>query len=87
MQNEMEHWWEAAGVRIKLRPEDKATLAELTGGSALLLRPLTRMAAPNENEAYEVHRGHVFDQFFASEEVCSMLRRIPEFAPKMRRGP
>ena len=87
MQNEMEHWWKAAGLRIRLCPEDQATLAELTGGSALLLRPLTRIAAPNENDAYKAHRDHVFDQFFASEEVCSMLRRIPEFARRMRSGP
>ena len=82
----MGRWREVAGVRIKLRPEDEAVLAELTGGSALLLRSLTRMATPNENEAYEGHCDHVFDQSFASEEVRSVLKRVPEFARKMRSG-
>jgi hypothetical protein len=41
MQNEMNKWWEAAGLEIQLSPEDKA-----------IIGPLTRMKAPDGMVGY-----------------------------------
>jgi hypothetical protein len=81
----MNAWWRRAKLplNIRLKPADRATFQDLTGGIPLFLRPLLTLKLPPDlasNFDYNQAMKNLYDAFFAAKEIRAIGKQVIQFA-------